>query len=75
MSVRCRYLPVAQSRTHDLPLPEPTADPCALPIRALLARSDFFPVIVTFLRQLPVIGTVLTLPGIRQVGRLYRYIA
>lgn len=29
--------------------------------------GDFFPVVVTFLRQLPFIGTVLTLPYIRDV--------
>ena len=29
--------------------------------------SDFFPVILTFLRQLPFIGTFLTLPYIRDV--------
>jgi len=32
-----------------------------------LPYSDFFPVILTFLRQLPFIGTFLTLPYIRDV--------
>ena len=31
-------------------------------------RSDFFPVILTFLRQLPFIGTFLTLPYVRDVS-------
>ena len=35
---------------------------------SLLACRDFFPVILTFLRQLPVIGHVLTLPYIRDVS-------
>lgn len=30
-------------------------------------RSDFFPVVLTFLRQLPVIGTFLSLPYIGSV--------
>lgn len=35
--------------------------------------SDFFPVILTFLRQLPFIGTFLTLPYIRDVrGKVLR---
>ncbi|KAJ4468316.1 Got1-domain-containing protein [Lentinula aciculospora] len=29
--------------------------------------GDFFPVVITFMRQLPFIGTVLSLPGIRTV--------
>jgi len=32
-----------------------------------LLYSDFFPVILTFLRQLPFIGTFLTLPYVRDV--------
>ena len=32
--------------------------------------SDFFPVILTFLRQLPFIGTFLTLPYVRDVCTL-----
>lgn len=42
----------------------------------LVACSDFFPVIVTFLRQLPFIGTLLSLPYIRNVSvgpQLHRY--
>jgi hypothetical protein len=31
-------------------------------------RSDFFPVILTFLRQLPFVGTFLTLPYVRDVS-------
>jgi hypothetical protein len=34
-----------------------------------LSYSDFFPVIITFLRQLPFIGTALSLPYIREVRR------
>ena len=30
--------------------------------------SDFFPVVVTFLRQLPFIGTALSLPYVRDVS-------
>ena len=30
--------------------------------------SDFFPVIVTFLRQVPFVGTALSLPYIREVS-------
>ena len=67
-----RLLASAHSRACPV---ETEAEPFALPTCAPFDHSDFFPVIVTFLRQLPVIGTVLTLPGIRQVGRLYRYIA
>ncbi|CAD6565692.1 MAG: Golgi Transport [Cyphobasidiales sp. Tagirdzhanova-0007] len=29
--------------------------------------GDFFPVIITFLRQLPFVGNILSLPGVRQV--------
>jgi hypothetical protein len=29
--------------------------------------GDFFPVVITFMRQLPFIGTILSLPGIRTV--------
>lgn len=32
-----------------------------------IANRDFFPVVITFMRQLPFIGTVLSLPGIRTV--------
>ncbi|GAA5950659.1 hypothetical protein JCM10213_006848 [Rhodosporidiobolus nylandii] len=31
------------------------------------SRSDFFPVVLSFMRQLPVIGTFLSMPGVRQV--------
>ena len=31
-------------------------------------HSDFFPVILSFLRQLPVIGNVLSLPGVGDVS-------
>jgi len=34
---------------------------------------DFFPVILTFLRQLPVIGNFLSLPYIGPVRRPYRF--
>jgi hypothetical protein len=34
--------------------------------------SDFFPVILTFLRQLPFIGSLLQLPYIRDVGDSFR---
>jgi hypothetical protein len=30
--------------------------------------SDFFPVVITFLRQLPFIGTALSLPYVREVS-------
>lgn len=30
-------------------------------------RSDFFPVVLSFMRQLPVIGHFLSAPGVRQV--------
>lgn len=33
-----------------------------------LRSSDFFPVVLTFLRQLPFVGTFLSLPYIRPVG-------
>jgi len=33
--------------------------------------SDFFPVVVTFMRQLPFIGNILSLPFIRPVRALY----
>ena len=33
-----------------------------------LIYSGFFPVAVNFLRRLPVIGTILNLPGIRSVS-------
>ena len=33
-----------------------------------VASSDFFPVILTFLRQLPGVGHILTLPYIRDVS-------
>lgn len=36
----------------------------------LAARSDFFPVVITFLRQLPFIGTFLSLPYIAGVSPL-----
>jgi hypothetical protein len=40
----------------------------------LIAKfSDFFPVVVTFLRQLPFIGNLLSLPYIRPVRVLYQY--
>lgn len=32
-------------------------------------RSDFFPVILSFLRQVPVVGPLLSAPGVRQVRR------
>ena len=34
--------------------------------------SDFFPVVITFLRQLPFIGTVLSLPYVRIVSLFIR---
>ena len=33
----------------------------------LETRSDFFPVVLSFMRQLPVIGHFLSAPGVRQV--------
>ena len=36
-------------------------------------HSDFFPVILTFLRQLPFIGTFLTLPYVRDVRATVLY--
>ena len=36
-----------------------------------LPYSDFFPVILTFLRQLPFVGTILTLPYIRDVRGVF----
>ncbi len=35
--------------------------------------SDFFPVVVTFLRQLPFIGTALSLPYVREVSSQVYY--
>lgn len=32
----------------------------------LTMYRDFFPVILSFMRRLPIIGTILNLPGIRQ---------
>lgn len=37
----------------------------------LYNASDFFPVILTFLRQLPIIGNVLSMPYIREVMTLF----
>lgn len=31
------------------------------------ARSNFFPIIISFLRQFPVMGTILNLPVVRTV--------
>jgi hypothetical protein len=39
--------------------------------QADLCYSDFFPVILTFLRQLPFIGHFLTLPYVRDVSYSY----
>jgi hypothetical protein len=39
--------------------------------KTLLPSSDFFPVVVTFLRQVPFIGTALTLPYVRDVSSQY----
>lgn len=36
--------------------------------------SDFFPVVVTFLRQLPFIGTALSLPYVRDVSHSFQNI-
>lgn len=33
--------------------------------------SDFFPVVLSFMRQLPVIGSFLSMPGVRQVSLSY----
>ena len=38
-------------------------------------RRDFFPVILTFLRQLPFIGTLLQLPYIKDVSNAYSFSA
>ena len=35
--------------------------------------SGFFPVVINFLRRVPVIGNILNLPGISMVCRLYLF--
>jgi hypothetical protein len=35
----------------------------------LYTRRDFFPVAISFMRKLPVIGNVLNMPGIAQVSQ------
>ncbi|CEQ40891.1 SPOSA6832_02566 [Sporobolomyces salmonicolor] len=37
------------------------------PLQTLRSNSDFFPVVLSFMRQLPVIGSFLSMPGVRQV--------
>jgi len=42
--------------------------------RRKFSFSDFFPVVITFLRQLPFIGTLLSLPYIRGVSALVLWV-
>lgn len=45
--------------------------PCVSDV--LATHSDFFPVILSFLRQLPVIGNILSLPGVANVSSTYAF--
>lgn len=69
---RLHQVAICRHDRGDLWLPEPLWVRASWNLESVcpnrVACSDFFPVIVTFLRQLPFIGTALSLPYIRDVS-------